>query len=64
MGKCLHSDLNDGVLRPLNCSFMHMINVKPSGGESTQILYSISNCTNSLTLKLKNYLQIPDHCKC
>lgn len=46
MGKCLHRDLKDGVLRPLNCSFMHMINVKPSGGESTQILYSKSNNTS------------------
>lgn len=28
MGKCLHGELTDGVLRPLTCSFMHMIYVK------------------------------------
>lgn len=28
MGKCLHGELTDGVLRPLTCSFMRMIYVK------------------------------------
>lgn len=61
MGKCLHGELNDGVLWPLHCSFMHMIYPKSSGGGSSRILYSTapvlqSKLTYSLTSNRKTEL--------